>query len=132
MGGLLGAIDVRLPFFVAGGLALMNLVYGYFVLPESLPVEQRRPVSLRNANPVASLRHLRGLKNVGGLVSALAPVLGARHGVWLGWSGATSDASTAPSTRREGSVEYVTFDLSARRSDGDTSARTVARNSPPP
>lgn len=72
MGGLLGAIDVRLPFFVAGGLALMNLVYGYFVLPESLPVEQRRPVSLRNANPVASLRHLRGLKNVGGLVAVLA------------------------------------------------------------
>ena len=43
MGGLLGAIDLHLPFFVAGGLALLNLLYGYFVLPESLPPERRRP-----------------------------------------------------------------------------------------
>ena len=37
MGGLLGAIDLRLPFFAAGCLALLNLLYGCFVLPESLP-----------------------------------------------------------------------------------------------
>lgn len=70
-GGLLGGIDVHLPFFVAGTLALLNLVYGYFVLPESLPVEQRRPFSWRSANPIASLKHLVDLKNVGGLVAVI-------------------------------------------------------------
>lgn len=67
-GGLLGAIDVHLPFFVAGSLALLNLLYGYFVLPESLPADRRRPFSWRSANPIASLKHLAELKNVGGLV----------------------------------------------------------------
>ncbi len=70
-GGLLGSIDTRLPFFVAGTLALLNLAYGYFVLPESLPPENRRPFSLRRANPVASLKHLADLKNVGGLVAVI-------------------------------------------------------------
>ncbi len=71
-GGLLGGIDIRLPFFVAGGLALLNLAYGYFVLPESLPPERRRAVSLRSANPVASLIKLGELKNTGGLVAVIA------------------------------------------------------------
>lgn len=69
MGGLLGGIDVRLPFFVAGSLALANLLYGYFVLPESLPRELRRNVSLQSANPIASLKQLGQLKGVGGLVA---------------------------------------------------------------
>ncbi|MEY4564466.1 MAG: hypothetical protein RLZZ618_3743 [Pseudomonadota bacterium] len=68
LGGLLGSKDVHLPFFVAGSLALLNLVYGYFVLPESLPLERRRPFSWRSANPISSLRHLAALKNVGGLL----------------------------------------------------------------
>jgi DHA1 family tetracycline resistance protein-like MFS transporter len=72
MGGLLGAHDIHLPFFVAGSLALINLVYGYFVLPESLPVDRRRPVSWRSATPWASLKHLGALKNVGGLVAVIA------------------------------------------------------------
>ena len=41
MGGLLGAIQIKLPFYTAGVLALLNLAYGYFVLPESLPPERR-------------------------------------------------------------------------------------------
>ena len=52
MGGLLGAIDLHLPFFAAGALALLNLLYGWFVLPESLPPEKRRPFEWRSANPV--------------------------------------------------------------------------------
>ncbi|WP_164076124.1 MFS transporter, partial [Stenotrophomonas maltophilia] len=43
IGGLLGDVDVRLPFYVAGCLAVVNWLYGFFVLPESLPVERRRP-----------------------------------------------------------------------------------------
>jgi len=72
IGGLLGAINLHLPFFVAGGLAMLNLAYGYFVLPESLPKERRRPFRWRSANPVSSLRALTGLKGVGSLVAVVA------------------------------------------------------------
>jgi DHA1 family tetracycline resistance protein-like MFS transporter len=72
MGGLLGAIDLRLPFFAAGSLALVNLLYGYFVLPESLPAERRHAFHWRAANPVASLRGLAQLKGAGRLVAVVA------------------------------------------------------------
>jgi MFS transporter, DHA1 family, tetracycline resistance protein len=72
MGGLLGAIDLRLPFFAAGSLALLNLLYGYFVLPESLPAERRHAFRLSAANPVASLRGLAQLKGAGQLVAVVA------------------------------------------------------------
>jgi len=72
MGGLLGAIDLRLPFFAAGSLALLNLLYGYFVLPESLPADRRRPFAWRSANPVSSLRGLAQLKGAGLLVAVIA------------------------------------------------------------
>ncbi len=72
MGGLLGAINLQLPFFVAGALAMVNLAYGYFVLPESLPAAQRKPFSWRTANPVSSLRKLAQLKGVGPLVGVVA------------------------------------------------------------
>ena len=72
MGGLLGAVDLRLPFVAAGGLALVNLLYGYFVLPESLPEDRRRKFQLKSANPVASLRGLAQLKGVGRLVAVVA------------------------------------------------------------
>lgn len=68
LGGLLGGINIRIPFFVAGSLALANLLYGYFVLPESLPPERRHRPSLRAANPVTSLIRLGQLKGVGALV----------------------------------------------------------------
>lgn len=58
MGGLLGTIDPRLPFWVAAALSLANAGYGYFVLPESLPREQRMAFSWARANPVGSLRLL--------------------------------------------------------------------------
>jgi len=72
MGGLLGAIDLRLPFIAAGSLALVNLLYGVFVLPESLPADRRRAFSLRAANPVSSLRGLAQLKGAGPLVAVIA------------------------------------------------------------
>jgi DHA1 family tetracycline resistance protein-like MFS transporter len=72
MGGLLGAIDLRLPFFAAGSLALLNLLYGWFVLPESLPPERRRAFSLRSANPATALRGLARLKGAGLLVAVIA------------------------------------------------------------
>jgi len=59
LGGLLGNADPRLPFWVAGGLSLMNALYGFLVLPESLPRERRQAFTLRRANPVGSLVLLR-------------------------------------------------------------------------
>ena len=72
MGGLLGAIDLRLPFFAAGSLALVNLLYGWFVLPESLPADRRRAFSRSSANPIRSLHGLAQLKGVGMLVAVIA------------------------------------------------------------
>ena len=72
LGGLLGGINLHLPFFVAGTLAIVNWLYGYFVLPESLPLERRQPFVLREANPINSLRGLSGLKGVGSLVLVIA------------------------------------------------------------
>jgi len=72
MGGLLGAIDLRLPFQVAGSLALVNLLYGWFVLPESLPADRRRRFSWKSANPVSALKGLAQLKGAGMLVAVIA------------------------------------------------------------
>ena len=71
MGGLLGAINLQLPFLVAGVLAIINLLYGYFVLPESLSKEQRKPFRWHAANPANSLLALTRLKGVGSLVGVV-------------------------------------------------------------
>jgi DHA1 family tetracycline resistance protein-like MFS transporter len=60
LGGELGAIDLRLPFWAAGGLSLLNALYGLFVLPESLPPGTRATFSWRRANPIGALALLRG------------------------------------------------------------------------
>ena len=59
VGGVLGDIDLRLPFWVAGALSLANAAYGYFILPESLPPERRARVPWHMANPLGSLSFLR-------------------------------------------------------------------------
>jgi DHA1 family tetracycline resistance protein-like MFS transporter len=72
LGGLLGNIDLHLPFFAAGALALLNLAYGYFILPESLPTKRRKSFEWRKANPVAALKGLAELKGFGSLIIVLA------------------------------------------------------------
>jgi DHA1 family tetracycline resistance protein-like MFS transporter len=59
VGGVLGELGPRAPFFAAAALAGTNLVYGFFVLPESLPPSRRRPFSWSRANPLGSIRALR-------------------------------------------------------------------------
>lgn len=71
IGGLAGAEDPRLPFWVAAGLSLANAAYGFFVLPESLPPERRAAFDLRRANPVGSLLGLRSHASVLGLLAVL-------------------------------------------------------------
>jgi len=61
IGGLLGELGPRVPFWVAAGFSLLNFAYGWFVLPESLPPERRSPFKMRNANPLGSLRFLRSV-----------------------------------------------------------------------
>jgi DHA1 family tetracycline resistance protein-like MFS transporter len=71
-GGLLGAIDLQLPFFAAGSLALLNFLYGYFVVPESLPPAKRRAFHWNTINPVKSLGALARLKGVAPLIAVVA------------------------------------------------------------
>lgn len=71
-GAWLGEINIRMPFYVAAGLAASNFLYGLFVLPESLPPENRSPrFEWRRANPVASLKLLRGHPELFGLASVV-------------------------------------------------------------
>lgn len=59
VGGLLGELNARLPFWVAAGFSLTNWLWGYFFVPESLPTDRRKEFALRRANPVGSLVLLR-------------------------------------------------------------------------
>jgi DHA1 family tetracycline resistance protein-like MFS transporter len=69
LGGLLGDVNPRLPFWAAAGLTLLNALYGLFVLPESLAPESRKAFSWRRANPVGSLALLRSHPELLGLSS---------------------------------------------------------------
>ena len=64
IGGILGEIHTRLPFFAADGLCAVNFLYGYFVLPESLSRENRRRFKWRRANPLGALKHFSRLPKV--------------------------------------------------------------------
>ncbi|WP_421795562.1 TCR/Tet family MFS transporter [Haliscomenobacter sp.] len=68
LGGFLGEYGARVPFFVSAGLTLVNWLYGYFVLPESLLPENRRPFEWSRSNPINSLLNLRRYPIVLGLV----------------------------------------------------------------
>ena len=92
LGGFLGDIDLRLPFFVAAGLTTINWLYGFFVLPESLPPEKRvAKFDWKRANPVGSLVFLRshadllGLATVGFLFQLAHTVLPAIFVLYTGY-----------------------------------------------
>ena len=71
LGGLAGSFDPHLPFWVSAGLCLINAMYGYFVLPESLPPERRaKKFSLANAHVLGSLRLLASNTQLAGLATA--------------------------------------------------------------
>ena len=71
LGGLFAHWGPRVPFLVAAGLSLLNFLYGFFLVPESLPASQRRPFEWRRANAVASLLRLGHYPQILGLVVAL-------------------------------------------------------------
>jgi len=86
IGGVLGQYGARLPFMVAAALALLNALYGYFVLPESLSKENRRPFSWKRANPLGSLLQLKKYPSMGGLIGALVLIYIASHAVQSTWT----------------------------------------------
>jgi MFS transporter, DHA1 family, tetracycline resistance protein len=71
LGGMLGGMGLRYPFWAAAGLSLANALYGFFILPESLPKDRRSAFSLRKANPLGSLKLLRSHPELFGLAAAM-------------------------------------------------------------
>lgn len=71
IGGLLGEIGTRVPFFVSAGLSLLNWLYGFFFLPETLPKDKRRTFNFKRANPIGSIASLRENNFVFSLTMAL-------------------------------------------------------------
>jgi DHA1 family tetracycline resistance protein-like MFS transporter len=69
IGGLLGSVNPRLPFWAAAGFSLLNAAYGFFVLPESLTPDKRTRFSWRRANPLGSLKLLRSHHELFGLAT---------------------------------------------------------------
>ena len=86
IGGLLGSLGPRVPFYAAATLALLNWTYGYFVLPESLSKENRRPFNWKRANPVGSLLHLKKYPAITGLALSILLIYIAAHAVMSTWS----------------------------------------------
>lgn len=64
LGGILGEFGARVPFYVAAGVSALNLIYGYFVLPETLPLEKRRAFEWVRANPFGTFKVFQSYKGV--------------------------------------------------------------------
>ncbi|WP_018342656.1 TCR/Tet family MFS transporter [Cytophaga aurantiaca] len=76
----------RAPFMVAAAFTLLNVLYGYFFVPESLPKENRRTFEWKRANPIGSLLHLKKYPIVAGLVAAMFLFFIAGHAVQSNWT----------------------------------------------
>ena len=86
LGGFLGNYDIHYPFIAAAVLAIMNAIYGYFILPESLSLEHRRSFDWKRANPLGTLIQLKKYKSVIGLAASLFLVYFAAQAVQSVWT----------------------------------------------
>ncbi|MCG2613042.1 TCR/Tet family MFS transporter [Terrimonas sp. NA20] len=86
LGGLLGEFGTRVPFMAAAVLTALNWLFGYFVLPESLPLERRRSFDWKRANPVGAFMLLKRYPAIWGLASALVLVYIAGYSVQSTWN----------------------------------------------
>ena len=86
IGGTLGQFGSRVPFFAAAGLSLVNCLYGYFILPESLKKENRRHFEWKRANPSGSLMQLKKYPVVAGLIESLVCIYLGAHAVQSTWT----------------------------------------------
>ncbi len=85
LGGILGSVDPRLPFWVAAGLVLLNVLYGYFILPESLKPENRSAFSWRKANPLGSIALLGSYPLIAGLATVFFLLNLSQQGLQTVW-----------------------------------------------
>lgn len=86
IGGLSSDWGLRAPFLIAAGLSLVNCLYGYFVLPESLSMENRRSFDWKRANPVGSFKQIQKYPVVAGLVLALTLIYIGHNAVETTWT----------------------------------------------
>lgn len=86
IGGVASQWGTNVPFFIAAGLTFCNVLYGYFILPESLSIENRRQFSWKRANPISSLQHLGKYPIVYGLVPPLVLMFLASYAVQSNWT----------------------------------------------
>jgi len=86
IGGLLGQYGPRVPFYATAILCLLNFIYGYFVLPESLKKEHRRAFDLKRANPLGSFIHLKKYPTLIGLVLAIFLLYTGSHAIQSNWA----------------------------------------------
>ena len=86
IGGLLGQYGARVPFYAAAALCFFNFLYGYFILPESLPIEKRSVLNLKKANPIGSFLHLKKYPKLIGLASSMFLLYVASHAIQSNWS----------------------------------------------
>lgn len=86
MGGLLGQYGARVPFYAAALLCLLNFLYGFFILPESLIKENRRAFEWKRANPIGALLNLKKHPKLLGLMTSLFILYVASHAVHSNWS----------------------------------------------
>lgn len=85
IGGFVSDLGVRAPFMVSAGLALINCVYGYFILPESLKPEHRRPFSFKRSNPLGAFKNMAKYPTIIGLMLSLLLLYIASHSVQSNW-----------------------------------------------
>jgi DHA1 family tetracycline resistance protein-like MFS transporter len=85
LGGLLGAVDLRLPFLVAAGLSFVDFGFAYFALPESLAAENRRAFDWRRANPIGALRAVGRYGSVLGLMAVFVLAVFANRVAEMTW-----------------------------------------------
>lgn len=86
MGGILSKWGVSVPFLVAAGLTFANVIYGYFVIPESLKPENRRNFEFKRANPIGSLIQLKKYPVVAGLIISIFLLHIAGHAIQSNWT----------------------------------------------
>jgi MFS transporter, DHA1 family, tetracycline resistance protein len=86
IGGLLGQFGARVPFYAAAALCMLNFLYGYFILPESLSKENRRKFDIKRANPIGAFYSLQKYPSLIGLVIATFILYVASHAVQGNWS----------------------------------------------
>ena len=86
IGGFLGRYGARVPFYAAAILCMINFLYGYFILPESLSVENRREFDWKKANPIGAILNLKKYPTLIGLIAAIFITYTASHAVQSNWT----------------------------------------------